>query len=49
MPKVNFIITTYNRGRIVKETISPVLPQTKPDLEFVVVDDGSDDDTCKII
>jgi len=49
VPKVSVIIPTYNSNGMVKETISSVLAQTKQDLELIVIDDGSDDDTRKII
>lgn len=49
MPKVSVIIPTYNRSNVVKETISSVLAQTKLDLEVIVVDDGSTDDTSKVV
>lgn len=49
MPRVSVIIPTYNRSGMVNETIYSVLAQTEPDLEVIVVDDGSDDDTRKII
>jgi len=44
-PLVTVIIATYNRGYIVCEAIDSVLQQTYPDIEIVVVDDGSTDDT----
>jgi len=49
VPRVSVIIPTYNSSGMVNETISSVLAQTEPDLEVVVVDDGSEDDTRKII
>lgn len=49
MPKVSVIIPTYNRCCLVKDTICSVLAQTEPDLEVIVVDDGSTDGTCKVV
>lgn len=49
MPKVSVIIPTYNRSGLVKEAIGSVLAQTEPDLEVIVVDDGSTDDTRAVV
>jgi glycosyltransferase involved in cell wall biosynthesis len=47
--KVSVIIPTYNGSVVVKETISSVLAQTWSDLEVIVVDDGSTDDTRAVV
>jgi len=47
--KVSVIIPTYNGSGAVKETISSVLAQTWPDVEVIVVDDGSTDDTRAVV
>lgn len=44
-PRVSVIIPTYNRAEIICETIENVFKQTYANLEVVVVDDGSKDDT----
>jgi glycosyltransferase involved in cell wall biosynthesis len=44
-PKVSVIIPTYNRADKVRNAIESVLAQTAPDLEVIVVDDGSSDGT----
>ena len=49
MPKVSAIIPTYNRSSLIKDTICSVLAQTETDLEVLVVDDGSTDDTRSVI
>ena len=49
MPKVSVIIPTYNRQYIIVKTIESVLNQSKQDLEVIVVDDGSSDDTRGVV
>lgn len=49
MSKVSVIIPTYNRSRLVKEAVESVLAQTFEDLEVIVIDDGSTDDTRDVI
>ena len=48
-PKVSVIIPTYNRATKVLKAIESVLAQTVTDLEVIVVDDGSSDDTGKTL
>lgn len=49
MPKVSVIIPTYNRARYLHRAIQSVLDQRFPDLEIIVVDDASTDDTAQVI
>ena len=49
MPKVSVIIPTYNWSDVVVESISSVLAQTERDLELILVDDGSTDDTAAVV
>lgn len=42
---VSVIIPTYNRGHVIGDAIASVLAQSFSDLEVLVVDDGSSDDT----
>jgi glycosyltransferase involved in cell wall biosynthesis len=44
-PKVSVVIPTYNRADKVRKGIESVLAQTFTDLEVIVVDDGSSDET----
>lgn len=48
-PKVSVIIPTYNRQEKVPKAIEGVLAQSFSNVEVIVVDDGSSDDTGKIL
>ncbi|MFT3944481.1 MAG: glycosyltransferase [Ancrocorticia sp.] len=45
---MSIIMPTYNAGARIGAAISSVLSQSHPDVELVVVDDGSTDDTYRI-
>ncbi len=46
---VTVIIPTYNRSALLQKAIDSVLNQTHVNLELIVVDDGSDDDTGALL
>lgn len=46
--KVSIIIPTFNRSRLLAETLASVYAQTWGDYEIIVVDDGSEDDTAAL-
>ena len=47
--KVSIITTCYNREKTIAQAIESVLNQDYPDIEYIVVDGGSRDDSLKII
>lgn len=49
MPKVSVILATYNRSALIGKAIESVLNQTYKDLELVVVNDASTDNTKELV
>lgn len=49
IPRVSVIIPTYNRASLVGETIRSVLSQEYSDLELLVLDDHSSDNTKEVV
>jgi glycosyltransferase involved in cell wall biosynthesis len=48
-PKVSVVVPAYNAQSTLDAALSSVLEQTMPDLEVIVVDDGSRDDTWALM
>jgi len=48
-PAISVIIPCYNAARYIGATLASVLAQDQPDLEIIVVDDGSQDDSVALV
>jgi glycosyltransferase involved in cell wall biosynthesis len=49
VPLVSIVIPTYNRAHVIPRTLENVFRQTYSNLEIIVVDDGSTDDTQAVL
>lgn len=47
--KISIIISAYNEGKLLQRCLMSVLSQTYKNLEIIVIDDGSTDDTAEIL
>lgn len=48
-PKISIVTQCFNREQYIAETIESVLSQNYPNLEYIVIDDGSTDRSWEII
>jgi glycosyltransferase involved in cell wall biosynthesis len=48
-PKFSVVVPTYNRAGIINRTIQSVLDQSLQEFELIIVDDGSTDNTRRVV
>jgi len=48
-PLVSILVSNYNYGRFIGDTIKSALDQTYSNIELIICDDGSTDDSVEII
>src|SRR5207302_3450420 len=49
LPAISVVMSAYNAEQYLRESIDSILAQTFGDWEFIIVDDGSTDDTLSIL
>ena len=48
-PKISVVMSVYNGGKWLNEAVDSILNQTFKDFEFIIINDGSNDQTYTIL
>lgn len=49
LPKITVVVPTFNQGKYIGETLQSIVDQGYPNLELIVIDGGSTDQTLEVV